>query len=58
MGKVIKDTPHANGIDICIYTHAFDYEFFSLLIENEVDQAVDKLLVALSDAEMNSESFD
>lgn len=20
MGKVIKDTPHANGIDICIYT--------------------------------------
>ena len=29
MGKVIKDTPHANGIDICIYTD-FENEFISL----------------------------
>ena len=27
MGKVIKDTPHANGIDICIYTQDFENEF-------------------------------
>lgn len=30
MGKVIKDTPHANGIDICIYTQDFENEFISL----------------------------
>lgn len=29
-GKVIKDTPHANGIDICIYTQDFENEFISL----------------------------
>lgn len=30
MGKVIKDTPHANGIDIYIYTQDFENEFISL----------------------------
>lgn len=35
-----------------------DYEFFALLIENEVEQAVDCLLTALSDAGMNRESID
>lgn len=30
MGKVIKDTPYANGIDICIYTQDFENEFISL----------------------------
>lgn len=30
MGKVIKDTPHATGIDICIYTQDFENEFISL----------------------------
>lgn len=35
-----------------------DYDFFALLIENEVDQAVDCLLTALSDAGMNRESVD
>ena len=35
-----------------------DYDFFSLLIENEVDQAIDCLLKALSDAGMNRESID
>ena len=30
MGKVIKDTPHANGIDICIYTQDFENDFISL----------------------------
>lgn len=35
-----------------------DYDFFSLLIENEVDQAVDCLLTALSDAGMNRENID
>lgn len=28
MGKVIKDTPHANGIDICIYTQDFEMNSF------------------------------
>lgn len=35
-----------------------DYPYFSLLIENEVDQAVDCLMRALSDAGMNRESID
>lgn len=35
-----------------------DYDFFALLIENEVDKAVDCLLTALSDAGMNRESVD
>ena len=35
-----------------------DYPYFSLLIENEVDQAVDCLMMALSDAGMNRESID
>lgn len=35
-----------------------DYDFFSLLIENEVEQAIDCLLTALSDAGMNRESID
>ena len=30
MGKVTKDTPHANGTDICIYTQDFENEFISL----------------------------
>ena len=43
------------------YGRAFekiDYDYFSLLIENEVDQAVGCLLTALSDAGMNRESVD
>ena len=28
MGKVIKDTPHANGIDICIYTKTLKMNSF------------------------------
>ena len=39
--------------ELGMFNESIDYEFFSLLIENEVDQAVDKLLVALSDAGMN-----
>ena len=35
-----------------------DYSTFALLIENEVDQAIDCLLRALSDAGMNKESID
>ncbi len=35
-----------------------DYDFFSLLIENEVDQAIDCLLKALAEAGMNRESID
>ena len=35
-----------------------DYDFFALLIENEVERAVDCLLTALSDAGMNRESVD
>ena len=35
-----------------------DYDYFALLIENEVEQAVDCLLNALSDAGMNRESVD
>jgi len=35
-----------------------DYPYFSLLIENEVNQAVDCLMRALSDAGMNKESID
>ena len=35
-----------------------DYDFFALLIENEVEKAVDCLLTALSDAGMNRESVD
>ena len=30
MGKIIKDTLHANGIDIGIYTQDFENEFISL----------------------------
>lgn len=30
MGKIIKDTIHANGIDIAIYTQDFENEFISL----------------------------
>ena len=30
MGKIIKDTIHANGIDIGIYTMDFDREYISL----------------------------
>ena len=30
MGKIIKDTIHANGIDISIYTQDFENEFISL----------------------------
>lgn len=30
MGKVIKETIHANGIDIGIYTQDFENEFISL----------------------------
>ena len=30
MGKIIKDTIHANGIDIGIYTRDFENEFISL----------------------------
>ena len=44
--------------ELGMFNESIDYEFFSLLIENEVDQAVDKLLVALSDAGMNRESID
>ena len=29
MGKIIKDTIHANGIDIGIYTQDFENEFIS-----------------------------
>ncbi len=29
MGKTIKDTIHANGIDIGIYTQDFENEFLS-----------------------------
>lgn len=35
-----------------------DYPYFSLLIENEVNQAVDCLMKALSEAGMNKESID
>ena len=35
-----------------------DYPYFSLLIENEVNQAVDCLLKALAEAGMNKESID
>lgn len=35
-----------------------DYNYFSLLIENEVEKAVDCLMRALSDAGMNAESID
>lgn len=35
-----------------------DYDFFALLIENEVDQAIECLLQALSEAGMNRESID
>lgn len=35
-----------------------DYPYFSLLIENEVNQAVDCLMRALADAGMNKESID
>ena len=31
MGKTIKDTIHAKGIDIGIYTTNFEEEFISLL---------------------------
>lgn len=30
MGKVIKETIHANGIDIRIYTEDFENEYISL----------------------------
>ena len=30
MGKIVKDTIHANGIDIGIYTQDFENEFISL----------------------------
>lgn len=30
MGKIVKDTLHANGIDIGIYTQDFENEFISL----------------------------
>lgn len=30
MGEVMKDTIHANGIDIGIYTQDFENEFISL----------------------------
>ena len=30
MGKIIKDTIHANGIEIEIYTQDFENEFISL----------------------------
>lgn len=29
MGKIVKDTIHANGIDIRIYTQDFENEFIS-----------------------------
>ena len=35
-----------------------DYDFFSLLIENEVDMAIDCLLKAISEAGLNRESID
>lgn len=35
-----------------------DYQYFSLLIENEINQAVDCLMKALSQAGMNKESID
>ena len=35
-----------------------DYDYFAVLIENEVDQAIDCLLKALSEAGMNRESID
>ena len=44
--------------ELGLFNESIDYDFFSLLIENEVDQAIDKLLVALSDAGMNRESID
>ena len=44
--------------ELGMFNESLDYDFFSLLIENEVDQAVDKLLTALSDAGMNRESID
>ena len=37
---------------------SIDYDFFALLIEQEVDKAIDCLLTALSDAGMNRESID
>ena len=44
--------------ELGMFNESIDYDFFSLLIENEVDQAIDKLLIALSDAGMNRESID
>ena len=35
-----------------------DYDYFSLLIENEIDKAVDCLLTAISEAGLNRESID
>ena len=30
MGKIVKDTIHAKGIDIGIYTQDFEHDFISL----------------------------
>ena len=37
MEKIIKDTIHANGIDIGIYTQDFENEFISLTVLEPVE---------------------
>ena len=44
--------------ELGMFNEVMDYDFFSLLIENDVDKAVDTLREALSDAGMNRESID
>ena len=39
MGKIIKDTLHANGIDIGIYTQDFENEFISLTDMAQIGRA-------------------
>lgn len=44
--------------ELGMFNEVLTYDYFELLIENEIDRAIDCLLTALADAGMNRESID
>ena len=44
--------------ELGMFNEVLTYDYFDLLIENEIEQAIDHLLTALSDGGMNRESID
>ena len=51
-------SPEGDIDELGMFSESLDYDYFSLLIDNDVDRAVDTLREALADAGMNRETID